>query len=207
MSRILKARIFSALIAVATITFAVFQLRETQASIIPLSPQFRRAGSDKPTITIFEYSDLACPSCALANLKLKSILSVYGDKIQINFKHYPLTTIHRFSLDAAVFSECAGKQGKFWEFADLLFENSKNWVNNENFKKEFENYAKKISLNFEQMEKCYLDPNSLKEVKNDMSRGELKGIDATPTFFINGKRAVGVGQMINELRKLLSKET
>ncbi len=206
MSKLTKVRIFSAVFIAAVLTFVIFQLRESEASPTPLSPAFRRAGSEKPAITIFEYSDLACPACAAANSKLKSVLSVYGGKIQVNFKHYPLTGIHRFSLDAAVFADCAGKQGKFWEFADLLFENREKWANNENFKKEFESYAKKISLNFEQMEKCYLDPQSLKEVKNDISRGDLKGIDATPTFFINGKRAVGAGQMINELRRLLVEE-
>ncbi|MEW5950306.1 MAG: thioredoxin domain-containing protein [Elusimicrobia bacterium] len=206
MEKIRTAKFFSAAILIILTTFAIFRLRQSDSSSHPPSPSFRIAGAKKPKITIFEYSDFACPACAAANEKLKTVLSAYGDKIQINFKHYPLIGIHRFSLDAAVYADCAGKQGKFWEFADILFENREKWANNENFKKEFESYAKKISLNFPEMEKCHADLAVLKEVKSDISYGELKGIDATPTFFINGKRAVGGGQLINELRRLAAKE-
>jgi len=167
---------------------------------------WRRMGPEKAKIIIYEHSDFACPACAGANFKLKEIMKVYGKEIQLNFKHYPLTMIHRFSLDAAAYADCAGEQGKFWEFADLLFANAEKWANNENFKEEFKDYAKKLNLDWKKLEECHQDPKTLKQIKSDISYGDLKGVDATPTFFVNGKRAVGTLQLINRIQILTAEE-
>lgn len=202
MDKLKTAKIFSAAAIVIAVTIAVINLGQGESAVQPPSPDYRRLGPEKAAIVIYEHSDFACPACAAANLKLKEIIKVYGSQIQLNFKHYPLTMIHRFSLDAAAYADCAGKQGKFWEFGDMLFENREKWANNENFKAEFAGYAKKLNLDWQAMEKCHQDPETLKQIRNDISYGDLKGVDATPTFFINGKRAVGAIQMLNRVQIL-----
>lgn len=206
MERLKTAKVFSALILLILTTVIVLTLSRGKNIQDSPSPPWRKMGPDKAKIVVYEYSDFACPACAGANFKLKEIMNVYGKEIQLNFKHYPLTGIHRFSLDAAAYADCAGKQGKFWEFADLLFANAEKWANNENFKEEFKNYARKLNLDWEKLEQCHQDPETLKQIKLDISYGDQKGVDATPTFFVNGKRAIGTLQLINRIQILTAKE-
>lgn len=78
-------------------------------------------------ITIVEYSDFQCPYCSKAHPTIKQVLSDYGDKIQLVYKHFPLVSIHPRAQISAEAAECAKDQGKFWEFHDQLFEHQSDW--------------------------------------------------------------------------------
>lgn len=78
-------------------------------------------------ITIVEYSDFQCPFCSKAHPTIKQVLSEYGDKVLLAYKHYPLVTIHPRAQISAEAAECAKDQGKFWEFHDQLFEHQADW--------------------------------------------------------------------------------
>jgi len=176
-------------------TLAALLLR--QASLVEQSPspEFRKKGPDSARIRIFEHSDFGCPACALSHKYLNELLSVYKEEIQLNFKHYPLPELHPNSPKAALYADCAGRQGKFWEFADSLF--------SEPF---FEGLFRKLGLDAEKLKRCAADPETLKDFNMDVSFGDLKRIDATPTFFVNGERAVGPGQLSEKIRHWESKK-
>ncbi|OGS64067.1 MAG: hypothetical protein A3J79_14900 [Elusimicrobia bacterium RIFOXYB2_FULL_62_6] len=161
------------------------------------APDFRAFGPADAKIHIYEYTDFACPACRTANTHVKDLLTAYKGSIRLDFKHYPLTTIHPWSTGAAASADCAGKQGKFTEYADLLFESQEKWAAAKEPPKEFAEFAKKLGLDLPAFEKCSADEAVLKQVELDLAEGDIRGVNSTPTFFVNGKRAVGYGQLLD----------
>ncbi|MEK7125324.1 MAG: DsbA family protein, partial [Patescibacteria group bacterium] len=80
-------------------------------------------GDPKSSIVLEEFSDFQCPACGAAQPTVSQILKTYGDKIAFSYRHFPLLSIHANAFSAALASECANDQGKFWEYHDLLFKN------------------------------------------------------------------------------------
>lgn len=144
-------------------------------------------GNKEAKVIITEYSDFQCPACASYYEVLKMAHKDFGDDIAFVYRHFPLRQIHANADIAALSAESAGKQGKFWEMHDMIFENQKDWEKENNAKEIFANYAKELGLNAEQFKQ---DLDS-KEVKNKVDSDYQSGIEAkvnhTPTFFVNGK--------------------
>lgn len=147
----------------------------------------RAKGPETAPVTIEEFSDLQCPSCAALNPELELLKKEYGDRLRIVFRHFPLTQIHPYALEAAQAAEAAGEQGKFWEMQDWMFREQQNWAQAPNARQMFMQQAQNLGLN---MEKFRLDMNSA-EIKQriiqDYNRGISLGVQGTPTLFINGR--------------------
>lgn len=84
-------------------------------------------GAAQPLVLIEEYSDFQCPACGSMYPLLKENVEANIDTTALVYKHFPLTQIHPFADIAARAAEAAGKQGKFWEMHDLLFERQGDW--------------------------------------------------------------------------------
>src|SRR3989338_2594304 len=144
---------------------------------------------------LIEYSDFQCPACKNAHNILKAIeASGSADfsitkKVTFVYRHFPLSQIHNKANVAAYASEAAGKQDKFWEMADLLFDNQQTWKESNNPQQEdFVNYAKELKLNLEKFKKD-IDSSEVKnKVAEDLKDAEQMGISSTPTFFLNGQK-------------------
>lgn len=82
-------------------------------------------GNANAPLTIIEYSDIECPFCQRFHETMKQVLAAYP---QVNwvYRHFPLESIHPNARLAAAASECAGEQGKFWEYIDAAFEQQNN---------------------------------------------------------------------------------
>lgn len=93
---------------------------------VSVGSSISRGKADAP-ITIVEFSDFQCPYCSKAHPTVKQVMSEYGDKVQLVFKHFPLVSIHPRAHISAQAAECAKDQGKFWEFHDQLFEHQTDW--------------------------------------------------------------------------------
>ncbi len=78
-------------------------------------------GNADAVIKIVEFSDFECPFCERANPTVVAVMAKYGDKVSLEYRHYPLS-FHPNAQKAAEASECAGEQGKFWEMHDKMFE-------------------------------------------------------------------------------------
>jgi protein-disulfide isomerase len=145
-------------------------------------------GNKEAKLILIEYSDFQCPACGRYYFLLKQLNQEYGDQIQFVYRHFPLKRIHLYAQLAAQATEAAGKQGKFWEMHDLIFENQKEWSEQKNAKKTLIEYAKSLNLD---VDKFKSDLGS-KEVKNkvqaDYQSGVKAGVDSTPTLFLNGKK-------------------
>ena len=141
-------------------------------------------------VQIVEFSDFQCPACAAADPIVKKINQDYADRIYFVYRHFPLPQ-HKNAVTASLASEAAGKQDKFWEMHDLLFEKQDAWAEQNNAKDIFISYAKDLGLNEDQF-KSDLDDQSLKDKINaDSIDGERLNVNSTPTFYINGSKYTG----------------
>jgi protein-disulfide isomerase len=158
---------------------------ETLATPVTASEQ--KQGSEAAKVTLVEYSDFQCPACKYFYGMTKQLKQEKGDQVQFVFRHFPLTQIHKNALPAALAAEAAGKQGKFWEMHDILFEKQEEWSANENITQSVGIYAAQLGLNIGQFQ---LDMQSLEladKVRRSMEEGNAQGIQGTPTFYLNGK--------------------
>ncbi len=149
------------------------------------SPNAAAFGPKDAKILISEFSEFQCPFCVRVNPTLAKIKEKYAGKVRIEFRHMPLP-FHNNAMNAAKASIAANKQGKFWEYHDLLFVNQKNLSEDELI-----GYANKIGLNLKQFEADMKDPKTEEIIKADMDVARQVGANGTPTFFINGKKLIG----------------
>ena len=197
-----KARLLAlAGIIIFVSTIAVLLARQFNLGPVRPAPAFRTFGPETAPVQIFEYTDLACPACRHAAGKIDEMMKIYGPGLRVSFKHYPLMNIHPWSFQAAAYADCAGEQGKFKEYAEILFENQEKWAQAKEMPKEFEAYALQLKLDWPKIVACADSPETLNRINLDIAEADMKGVNATPTFFINGKRAVGGGQLVDQARK------
>ncbi len=181
-------------------SMAVLLARQLNLAPARPAPDFRTFGPASAPVQIEEYSDFACGACRTAAGKIEDLRKIYGEGIRVQLKHYPLVNIHPWSLDAAAYADCAGEQRKFKEYAGLLFESQEKWARGAQKPKEFEVFSRDLNLDWAKMQSCAAAPATHKRIRLEMAEAEMKGLSATPTFFINGKRAVGPAQLIEHAR-------
>lgn len=138
-------------------------------------------GSDGAKVTIVMFSDFQCPFCARAQATLKTLEGDYGKDIRFVAKHNPLP-FHKEAEPAAAAAEAAGKQGKFWEMHDLLYENSRDLTTSK-----FRELAKKLRLNIRQFERDVDDSKLASKIDDDQAQAIKLGARGTPAFFVNGR--------------------
>ncbi|HAT73135.1 MAG TPA: hypothetical protein DCS63_09995 [Elusimicrobia bacterium] len=194
------------LLALATLliflsTLAVLLARQFNLGPTMAVPDYRAFGPAGAPVQIYEYTDFACPACRHAAEKIDEMMRVFGAGLRVHFKHFPLTGIHLWSLRAAAYADCAGEQGRFKEYAELLFAGQEKWAQTKEEPKEFQAYARQLKLDWPKMLACSDAPETLRRLKLEIAEGDVKGVNATPTFFVNGRRAVGSAQLIDQAMK------
>jgi protein-disulfide isomerase len=99
-------------------------------------------------------------------------------------------------------AECAGDQGKFWEFYDYLFSHQ-NGENQGAFTKDnLKLFAADMKLDTKEFNTC-LDSGKYTEMVQIMTQiGRQLGVQSTPTFAINGQGVVGA-QPFEEFQKII----
>lgn len=156
-------------------------------------------GPKDAKITLIEFSDFECPYCQKVVPTMKELAKTYGDKIKIVFRNFPLD-FHPNAKTAALASECADDQGKFWPYHDKLFENQKK-LDLESLK----SYAKELGFNTSEFNKCLDSKKYEAEVAKDAQDGQNASVSGTPTFFINGRKVEGA-QPIDQFKKVIEEE-
>jgi protein-disulfide isomerase len=112
---------------------------------------------------------------------LEQVLEKNPNQVKLVFKNFPLRN-NKSAMPAAIAALAAEKQGKFWEFHDLLFKDY-NRLNEQKIKE----IAQQLNLDMEQFEKDRKDPRIRAMINRDMSEGNRVGVRGTPTVFINGR--------------------
>jgi protein-disulfide isomerase len=172
------------------------QQAEKQPKVQPISVTVDddpiRGNQDAP-ITIIEFSDYQCPFCARFQIEtLPLILEQYVDtgKVKFVYRDFPIQNIHPNALPAAVASECAHEQDKYWEYHDALFENQGVWSKVEvtSAITVFKEFATKLDLNQDQFNSCLDSGKYIEEVNNDLKDGQSYDVTGTPGFFIGNEK-------------------
>ena len=148
--------------------------------------QTHSKGNENAAITLVEYSDFQCPACGAFQPTVNEVMAEFGDKVKFEYKHYPLVQIHPFAEPAARAAEAAGQQGKFFEYADILFAKQNEWSKSTNPTGFFKKYAEELGLDltkFAQHQKSSLLQGNIKA--NMLEAREL-GLTGTPSFYLNG---------------------
>jgi len=138
-----------------------------------------RGTADAPVI-IALFTDFQCPYCARILPLLNQVLEKYQGKVKLVFKNFPLST-HQFARKAAAAALAAGKQGKFWELHDRLFQNY-NRLNDQVVQEQ----AKELGLDLQKFDKDMADPQIMQVINQDLQDGAKAGVRGTPTLFVNG---------------------
>lgn len=151
---------------------------------VNLAGDFWRGNPDAP-ITVVEFSDFQCPFCQRHTLDTQPLLDEQfvdtGDVMWI-FKHFPVQSTHPFAFDAAIFAQCVGEQGQFWEVHDILFERLSEWAGS-NLETVFGEIAADLGVDNEQLTTCQADEATLQKVQADLIEGS-QFVQGTPTFVV-----------------------
>lgn len=145
-------------------------------------------GNKNSKVIVTEYSDFQCPACRTYYPVMREVTTEFKDEALFIYRHFPLTSIHQNAEFAARAAEAAGKQGKFWEMHDLLFEKQNEWASAVNVKSFFESYAELISISAEQFKSDFASSEVRDLVKAQRTHAIQSGLKGTPTFFINDKQ-------------------
>jgi protein-disulfide isomerase len=164
-------------------------------------------GEANAPVTIVEYASMTCTHCAAFHTKVYPTLkSKYIDtgKVKFMLREFPLDPL---ATAGFMLARCAGDKRE--AMIELLFAQQKNWAFIEKPLDGLANIVKQTGMSQETFEKCLKDQALYDKVNMVRDRGAEKfGVNATPTFFINGKRVSGemtVEQLDKELTPLLPK--
>jgi protein-disulfide isomerase len=156
----------------------------------PAQPVFQIATDDQPSkgnpdakVTVVEFTDYQCPSCAAAQPTLEKLIAEYGDRVRFVVRDFPLQ-MHPDARKAAEAAEAAREQGKYWDFTAILFRNQ-SALKPEQLKQ----YAQVLGLDRAKFDAALESGRFADKVERDMLDGQKFGVGSTPTFFVNGRRA------------------
>lgn len=148
---------------------------------VPVNPTDHALGPSHAPVTLVEYGDFECPNCKQAAPAVKLLLKRFNGRVRLVWRQFPLEEVHPHALHAALASEAAAGQGKFWQMHDLLFENQQHLK-----LPQLRGYAERLELDMVRYDGDMADTVYLQRVREDIESGTKSGARATPTFFLNG---------------------
>ena len=149
-------------------------------------------GDGKATVEIVEFGDYQCPFCKrFFDQTEQQLIDTYvkTGKVKFSVRHFPLG-FHQNAQKASEAAECAGKQGKFWEMHNALYQNSQadgTGLNVADLKK----YASDLRLDTAKFNSCLDEGETAALVQQDSREGQAAGVSGTPSFYVNGQQIVG----------------
>jgi protein-disulfide isomerase len=155
-------------------------------------------GGDTAPVTIVEFSDYECGFCKRSEPTVKKVLELYGDKVRLAYRDFPLP-LHANARPASEAAHCAADQGEFWKYHDELMAASDLSVDT------FKTIAKKTGLDEKKFEDCLAAERFDTKIDEDMAAGEAAGVTGTPAFFINGRMLEGA-QPLEKFQEVIDEE-
>ncbi len=140
-------------------------------------------GQEKAPVVITSFSDFQCPHCALLGEVFQKLLEKNPTTLKVVYKYYPLPS-HQFAGAAAVAAHAAFKQGKFWQFHDLVYAEFRDLT-----MEKLAGYAEKLKLNMPQFQQQMNSQEAKDQVIANLQEGRDAGVTGTPAVFVNGRLA------------------
>ncbi len=144
-------------------------------------------GPKNAKATLVEYADFQCPACRAYYPLVKQLNQDFSGKLRYVYRFFPLTAIHQNAMVSAEAGYAAEQQGKFFEMEDILFTKQPDWETNTDAQSIFVGYAKQLGMDTTQFSADMNSQAAKDFIQKEEDGGTNAGVNATPTFFINGK--------------------
>lgn len=148
---------------------------------VPVGTADHWLGAWDAPVTVVEYGDFECPTCKQAAPAVKLLLTRFAGRVRIVWRHFPLLEEHPHAFEAALASEVAGAQDKFWPMHDLLFEDQGRLE-----PAHLRRRASDLHLDMTRYDAAMGEAALGRRVLDDAEGGVASGVRGTPTFFVNG---------------------
>jgi protein-disulfide isomerase len=158
-------------------------------------------GAAEAPVVVNIFSDFQCPVCTRAADPIKQLAADFPGKVKVVFRNNALPS-HSRAEPAARAALAAARQGRFWEYHDLLFRNMRARDD-----AALRGFASQIGLDLERWDRDVADPQIAEQVKNESAAAVRLGVPGTPGLFVNGVRQMGWGSyrdLHNSVRRELT---
>lgn len=200
---------------VAAGIFSIWQLRSQSdkpgttpaAAVLAVAPNGRdwaRGPADAPT-TLLMYGDFTCAACRAYWRAVERLGGDAPTTFRFVYRNSLIDRVKPADRAAAVAAEAAGKQGKFWEYADLLYERQTEWTNAQHVEDSLERYARELKLDPTRFRRDFNDPSVRKHVNDDLRSARQSGVSGAPALFKNGV-GVALPKTYSELERIIGGE-
>jgi len=182
----------------------------TASSALLVRPDSASIGPADAKVTLVEFYDPECGTCATFNPIIKKILELHEGRIRYVVRYVPQ---HTNSMFAVTFTEVAGEQGKYWEARDLLFAKQRQWATQAGATPDplkpkidvlFDKFAEELGLDKEKAARSIREKRFAAKIEQDKKDALDLGVRKTPSFFVNGRELVSFGEP--QLRHLVNDE-
>jgi protein-disulfide isomerase len=164
-------------------------------------------GDANVPVVVEEWADFQCPYCREFSKgpgrQLRDTLVRDG---QVRFVFHNFAFLGPESVWAAEAADCAGDQGKFWDYHDKLYDKGNGENQGAFAKPNLERFAAELGLNPQEFDQCLVRGRYDRAVAAEREQGMQLGVESTPTLFVNGRKVNGVPsfaelvQLINRAR-------
>lgn len=156
-------------------------------------------GPAEAKVTIVEFFDPACETCADFYPFLKQLIDQYPGKVKVMMRYAPL---HTGSDQVVPMLEAAHRQGKYWQALELLFKNQRRWITGHTSQPmRARGLLNGLALDHDRLDSDMGGPEVTEAIQEDIQDGQSLGIRATPEFFVNGRSMPSFG--LKQLKQLV----
>jgi len=160
---------------------------------VPVQPLYQIAIDDQPArgnlnalVTVVEFTDFQSPTCAQQHPIIQRLVSEYGTRVKFVVRDFPLIQ-HDNAAKAAEAAEAAREQGKYWDYAALLFRNQ-SALQVDNLKQ----YASTLRLDRVRFDSALDSGKFADKVLRDRLDGQKIGVGGAPVFYVSGRRVTDI---------------
>ncbi|MDC8012635.1 thioredoxin domain-containing protein [Tahibacter soli] len=172
---------------------------ERHAQLAKATAGVAHRGNAKAKITLVEFSDYQCPYCARASKAVDELLAARGADVRYVVMPFPLDSIHPWARNAALAAQCAQQQkaDAFWALNDAYY-NQQGTFNKDNVLPKSRELVAAAKLDLKRWDACVGNPESkdyasaLAAIDASVALGRAIGVNATPSFYVNGRKFAGV---------------
>jgi len=146
-------------------------------------------GNPAAAVTLEEFGDFECPSCANLAPFLDQVIKEYHPRARLIFRNFPLS-MHQYARDAAQAAEAAGLQGRYWEMHDTLYREQPVWSSSNDARTLFISYAETLGLDLQRFKRDMESEKVRARIESDQARAKSLGVQTAPSLFVD-KREMG----------------
>jgi protein-disulfide isomerase len=192
-----------AILAVAGLIYAGTSLNTPTASVPPQVVQSGQVrGQASAPVTIDEWADFQCPACGMFVRNTEpTLISTYVASGQVKIVFHDFAFLGEESSWAAEAAQCAGEQGKFWEYHDKLYASQRGENQGAFSKDNLKKFGSDLGLG-PAFAACVDSGKYAQTIRDEQKTGEDAGVKATPTLFVNGQKLEGV-YSFDQMKKII----